>query len=170
MRAVLLLFAVLAGGAAAYLSRERGASDVFVLATAAACVFALIVFKATPSARSDSRRSWHPAPVPSAEMREELSELAGNLEALSNGLPVRTDDDLDGPATMATYLSSVGPNQIAVIKVLRNYLDLGLAEAKGMTDAARRGEKPLLSRSISSAQARAMGKDIDQAGGHLEVR
>lgn len=170
MRAILLLFALLAGGSAAYLAGDRGPTDVLVIVTAAAAVFALAMYKATPAGRSEKRKGWAPAPVHTSAMREEASELAESLNALANARGSTNEEALAGKATVDVFLRRAGPNQIAVIKVIRGHLHLGLREAKVLTDAAKRGERPPLAKAMPAETARAFARDLERAGGQLEFR
>ena len=65
-------------------------------------------------------------------------------------------------------LVETGRNQIAVIKVLRNYLDIGLKEAKDLSDAAKKGASPLVVAEMAVERAREFATDIENAGGRAE--
>ena len=170
MRPLLLLFALLAGGAAVYLASDRGVSDLSVIATAAAAVFALVMSRMTPAGRPENRKGWAPAPVRSAAIREEASELAAGLAAIAVARGGPGEVALSAGDTVSVLLTKVGPNQIAVIKAVRQHLRLGLREAKTFTDAAKRGERPVLHKAMPSAIAREFARDVERAGGKLELR
>ena len=69
--------------------------------------------------------------------------------------------------TVGVRLLDPGRNQIAVIKVLRNHFDIGLQEAKDLTDGAKKGANPLLTADLEVRQARKLGEDIEAAGGQV---
>ncbi|MEO8539848.1 MAG: ribosomal protein L7/L12 [bacterium] len=171
MRALLLLVALIAAGAAAYLAVSSGPTEPVVLGAAVAAVVALIMFKLTPSGgRSALADIPRPVRVPSDDMQEELSELSGSLSALAAAGSTRNNEALDGRSRVAVYLSSVGPKQIEVIKVLRAHKKLGLKEAKDLTDRAKAGQKPSIDQAMPSTAARALAKDVERAGGRVEIR
>ena len=63
---------------------------------------------------------------------------------------------------------SVGRNQIVVIKALRSHLDLGLREAKDLTDQAKLGKRPFLPAGLSPTAAAQLARDVAAAGGQVE--
>ena len=169
MRALLLLVAIVSAGVAVYLAGARGASDSTVLAAAVAAIVAVVLFRfSSPGATVRASSAAPPARSPS--VRDEASELAGNLEALADARSNRNAEALDGRNTVAVYLSSTGPNQIAIIKALRKQFNLDLKAAKDLSDAARSGRKPSLDQAMPSSAARAFESEIERAGGELEIR
>ncbi len=68
------------------------------------------------------------------------------------------------------YLASMGLNQIAVIRALRQHLSLDLGAAKNLTDVAKRGEHSSLNQSMPSPTAMALGNEAKRAGGRVEFR
>lgn len=170
MRIMLLLLALGAGAAAFYLAGDRGVTDPAVIAVAAVAVFALAMSRMTPSAARPKARGATAQLNRSPSVRNEASQLAGNLDALADARSARNEEALDSRNTVAVYLSRVGENQIAVIKVLRAHFSLQLKEAKDLTDAAKGGQRPSLGQTVPVAAARALEKDIEKAGGELEIR
>ena len=170
MRATLLLLAIGAGAAAFYLAGDRGVADPAVVAVAAVAVFALAMFRMTPSSARPKARGAATQLSRSPAVRDEAGELAGNLKALADGQDNRNQEALDARNTVAVYLARVGDNQIAVIKALRAHLKLDLRAAKDLTDSAKHGQKPSLGQTVPVSVARALLKDVENAGGELEIR
>lgn len=169
MRVMLLLLALVAGGAAFYLAGDRGVGDPAVIAVAAVAVFVLALFRMTPSTVRPQPRG--PADAPrSPAYRREAGELAENLEALARARAPRNEEAFDSRNTVAVYLSMVGENQIAVIKVLRKHFNLDLKAAKDLTDSAKRGQRPSLGQTVPVNLARVLRTDIQKAGGEVEIR
>jgi large subunit ribosomal protein L7/L12 len=63
-------------------------------------------------------------------------------------------------------LTSAGPKKIAVIKAVRGITGLGLKEAKGLVDSAPGPIKE----AISQTEADEIKKQIEDAGGSVEVK
>ena len=69
-------------------------------------------------------------------------------------------------STMAVHLASAGEQKIAVIKVVKEALALGLKEAKDLVDAA----PALLKDGMKKDEAEALKKKIEEAGGKVELK
>jgi len=69
-------------------------------------------------------------------------------------------------STFAVHLASAGATKIAVIKVVKEVLALGLKEAKDLVDAA----PALLKDGVKKEDAEKMKKDIEAAGGKVELK
>jgi large subunit ribosomal protein L7/L12 len=63
-------------------------------------------------------------------------------------------------------LTSAGAKKIAVIKAVRGITGLGLKEAKGLVD----GAPGAIKEGISKAEAEEIQKQIEEAGGSVEVK
>lgn len=63
-------------------------------------------------------------------------------------------------------LTDAGANKIAVIKAVREITGLGLADAKGIVDAAPKAVKE----GVSKADAEDAKKKIEEAGGKVELK
>jgi large subunit ribosomal protein L7/L12 len=63
-------------------------------------------------------------------------------------------------------LTEAGPNKIQVIKAVRELTSLGLKEAKDLVDGAPKPVKE----GVSKADAEAMKKKLEDAGGKVEVK
>jgi len=72
----------------------------------------------------------------------------------------------DEKSTMAVHLKDAGAQKIAVIKVIKEVLSLGLKEAKDLVDAA----PSLLKDSMKKEDAEAFKKQIETAGGKVELK
>lgn len=63
-------------------------------------------------------------------------------------------------------LTEAGANKIAVIKVVREVTGLGLAEAKAVVDGAPK----MVKENVAKAEAEAMKKKIEEAGGKAALK
>ena len=63
-------------------------------------------------------------------------------------------------------LVSAGANKIAIIKVIKEVLALGLKEAKDMVDAA----PSMVKEGMKKEEAEALKKKIEEAGGKVELK
>ncbi len=66
----------------------------------------------------------------------------------------------------AVELTDCGPNKINVIKVVKEITGLGLADAKGLVDAAPKTIKE----GVKKEDAEAMKKKIEEAGGKVTLK
>jgi large subunit ribosomal protein L7/L12 len=66
----------------------------------------------------------------------------------------------------AVHLAAVGDQKIAVIKVVKEVLALGLKEAKDLVD----GAPALLKDGLKKEEAEALKKQIEAAGGKVELK
>lgn len=69
-------------------------------------------------------------------------------------------------STVAVHLSAAGDQKIAVIKVIKEALALGLKEAKDLVDAA----PTLIKDSMKKEDADVLKKKIEEAGGKVEFK
>lgn len=75
-------------------------------------------------------------------------------------------DDAGGSSTKNVELSDAGANKIAVIKVVKEALGLGLKEAKDLVDAA----PAMLKTDMKNEDAEALKKQIEEAGGKVTFK
>lgn len=68
--------------------------------------------------------------------------------------------------SFAVHLKDAGAQKIAVIKVVKEVLGLGLKEAKDIVDAA----PALLKDGVKKEDAEALKKKIEEAGGKVELK
>ena len=103
----------------------------------------------------------------------ELNELVKLLEkkfgvsaaATVSAAPVATAA-AEEKSTVAVHLASAGEQKIAVIKVIKEALALGLKEAKDLVDGA-----PILVKdAMKKEDADALKKKIEEAGGKVEYK
>ena len=66
----------------------------------------------------------------------------------------------------AVHLKDAGAQKIAIIKVVKEALGLGLKEAKDLVDAA----PSLLKEGVKKEDAEALKKKIEEAGGKVELK
>lgn len=69
-------------------------------------------------------------------------------------------------STVAVHLANAGAQKIAVIKVVKEVLGLGLKEAKDLVDAA----PSLLKDGMKKEDAEGLKKQIEAAGGKVEFK
>lgn len=106
----------------------------------------------------------------------ELADLVKALEEEFGVSAAATAVVVAGPAAAAeaveektefdVILKEVGPEKIKVIKVVREISGLGLAEAK----AAVEGVPHTLKEGLSKDDAEAMKKQVEEAGGKVELK
>ncbi len=72
----------------------------------------------------------------------------------------------EAPSTYNVVLASFGQNKVAVIKVVKELLGLGLAEAKALVDAAPKA----LKEGASVDEANAMKAKLEEAGATVELK
>ncbi len=103
----------------------------------------------------------------------DLNELVKLLEkkfgvsaaAVATAAPVAVAAS-DEKSTVALHLTSAGEQKIAVIKVIKEVLALGLKEAKDMVDGA-----PILVKdAMKKEDADVLKKKIEAAGGKVEYK
>jgi large subunit ribosomal protein L7/L12 len=72
----------------------------------------------------------------------------------------------DEKSTVSVHLASAGDQKIAVIKVVKEVLGLGLKEAKDLVD----GAPALIKDGMKKEDADALKKKIEEAGGKVEYK
>jgi len=75
-------------------------------------------------------------------------------------------EEVEEKTSFTVELKSVGDTKIAVIKAVKAILGLGLKEAKDLVD----GAPSLLKDNVSKADAEAIKKEIEAAGGSVELK
>lgn len=86
--------------------------------------------------------------------------------ATTVAVPVAGATVAEEKTTMNVHLASSGAQKIAVIKVVKEVLALGLKEAKDLVDAA----PALLKEGMKKEDAEAFKKKIEEAGGKVELK
>jgi len=69
-------------------------------------------------------------------------------------------------STMNVKLTDAGANKIAIIKVVKEVLGLGLKEAKDLVDAV----PSMLKEGMKKEEADAFKKKVEEAGGKIELK
>ena len=72
----------------------------------------------------------------------------------------------EGPKNVSVILTGVGASKVAVIKVVRDLLGVGLIEAKGIVDAAPKAIKE----NITPEEAEPIKKQFEDAGATVEIK
>jgi large subunit ribosomal protein L7/L12 len=72
----------------------------------------------------------------------------------------------DEKSSYDVELKDAGANKISIIKIVKEALGLGLAEAKGMVD----GVPSMLKQGMNKADAEALKKKIEDAGGKVDLK
>lgn len=107
----------------------------------------------------------------------ELSDLVKKIEekfGVSAAMPVMAasagagagDEVKEEKSTFNIELKSAGGQKIAVIKVLREVLGMGLADAKGVADAAPK----VVKEGMDKAAAEELKKKLEGAGATVELK
>jgi len=104
----------------------------------------------------------------------ELNELVKLLEkkfgvsaaAVAVAAPAAAGAAADEKSSFAVHLAAAGEQKIAVIKVIKEALGLGLKEAKDLVD----GAPALIKDGVKKEDAEKMKKDIEAAGGKVELK
>jgi large subunit ribosomal protein L7/L12 len=104
----------------------------------------------------------------------DLNELVKLLEkkfgvsaaAVAVAAPATAGAAAEEKTTVNVHLTSAGEQKIAVIKVVKEALALGLKEAKDLVDAA----PALIKDGMKKEDADALKKKIEEAGGKVEFK
>ena len=104
----------------------------------------------------------------------ELNELVKVLEnkfgvsaaAVAAAGPVAAGPAEEEKSTASVELTDSGANKIAIIKVVKEVLGLGLKEAKDLVDAA----PSMLKVDMKKEEAQALKKQIEEAGGKVALK
>jgi large subunit ribosomal protein L7/L12 len=104
----------------------------------------------------------------------ELNELVKVLEkrfgvsavAAAAAAPAAAAGAAEEKSTFNIELKDAGATKIAVIKVIKEALALGLKEAKDLVDAAPK----MLKENVKKEDAEKIKKDIEAAGGKVELK
>ncbi|MEX2013788.1 MAG: 50S ribosomal protein L7/L12 [Parcubacteria group bacterium] len=104
----------------------------------------------------------------------ELNELVKTFEnkfgvsasAVAASGPAATGPAEEEKSTASVELTDGGANKIAIIKVVKEVLGLGLKEAKDLVDAA----PSMLKADMKKEEAQALKKQIEEAGGKVTLK
>lgn len=104
----------------------------------------------------------------------ELNELVKAIEekfgvsaaAVSAAPAAAAGPAAEEKSTFNVELKDAGANKISIIKIVKEVLGLGLAEAKGVVDAAPK----MLKEGMKKEEAEELKKKIEEAGGKVELK
>lgn len=104
----------------------------------------------------------------------ELHELVKFLEkkfgvsaaAVAVAGPAAAGPAAEEKSSFNVHLTDAGANKIAIIKVVKEALGLGLKEAKDLVDAA----PSVLKEGLKKEEADALKKQVEEAGGKVELK
>ena len=100
-------------------------------------------------------------------LEEKFGVSAAAPVMMGGGAAAGGDDEEDeGSSTKNVVLASPGGQKIAVIKVVKDLLGLGLKEAKEIVDAAPKAVKE----GVEAAEAEEMKKKLEEAGATVELQ
>ena len=164
MKLLLVLFAVVAAAGGGYVVGDEGSVTMSAIAIGGAVVLALLIFAVIPDS-TPQRISLRP----SADAARKPRTPATRVLRPGDAARIRERERmLSAGGPVGLRLLDTGKNQIAVIKVIRNYLDVGLKEAKDISDAAKGGQSPLLTAEMAADLAKKFLDDLEKAGAAAE--
>lgn len=100
------------------------------------------------------------------KLLEKKFGVSATAVAVAGGGAVAGGDDEEAKSSFDAELASVGDQKIAVIKAIKAALGLGLKEAKELVDSA-----PVsLRKEMKKEDAEALKKEIEEAGGKVELK
>lgn len=100
------------------------------------------------------------------ELVKAIEEKFGVSAAAVSAAPAAAAEAAEEKSTYNAELKEAGANKIAVIKVVKEILALGLKEAKDLVDAAPK----MLKEGMKKEDAEKLKKDIEAAGGKVELK
>jgi|SRR3989338_2139474 len=105
----------------------------------------------------------------------ELNDLVKAIEtkfgvsaqaAVVAGPAAGAGEEKEEKTTFNVQLASAGANKIAIIKVIKEVLALGLKEAKDLVD----GAPSMIKEGMKKEEAEALKKKVEEAGGKVELK
>lgn len=100
------------------------------------------------------------------ELVKAIEEKFGVSAAAVSAAPAASADAAEEKSSYTVHLVSAGEQKIAVMKVVKEALALGLKEAKDLVDGA-----PVdLKASVKKAEAEEMKKKLEEAGATVELK
>lgn len=97
---------------------------------------------------------------------EEKFGVSAAAVAVSGGAAAGAEASGEEQSTFAVVLSSAGEAKIAVMKVVKEALALGLKDAKDLVDAA----PSTLKEGMKKEEANELKKKIEEAGGKVDLK
>ena len=98
-------------------------------------------------------------------IEEEFGVTAAAPVAVAGGAGAAAAEE-EGPKSYNVVLAEIGPNKIAVIKVVRELTGLGLKEAKDLVDAAPKAVKE----GVSEDEGNSLKAKLEEAGAVVEFK
>ncbi len=89
-----------------------------------------------------------------------------SAQATAVAAPAATGPAADEKSSFAIHLADAGAQKIAVIKIVKEVLGLGLKEAKDLVDSA----PALIKDAVKKDDAENIKKQIEAAGGKVELK
>ncbi len=97
---------------------------------------------------------------------EEKFGVSASAVAVSPAMAGQADEAKEEQSAFTVMLASAGEQKIAVMKIIKEALGLGLKEAKDLVDAA----PSKLKDGMKKEEAQALKKKIEEAGGKVELK
>lgn len=97
---------------------------------------------------------------------EEKFGVSAAVVAVQAGGAAAGAEATEEKATFTVVLASAGEQKIAVMKIVKEVLGLGLKDAKDLVDAA----PSTLKEGMKKAEAQDLKKKIEEAGGKVELK
>ncbi|QJC29614.1 50S ribosomal protein L7/L12 [Enterobacteriaceae endosymbiont of Plateumaris pusilla] len=85
---------------------------------------------------------------------------------MTNKINDKITEEVEEQTEFNLYLKNIGKNKIAVIKAVRNSMNLGLKESKDLVESA----PVLLKEAISKEEALALEKILKTSGAEIEIK
>lgn len=182
MRSTFVAFAVAAAFGAGYFVGESGSFSVGAALAGGAALLTLFMAWAMNAPQPPKTVSLRPASAAGSTARATAggrtrasstatSATSAARRVLRPGELARLREQeriLSQLPEVAVRLAGAGEKQVALIKVLRNYLDIGMKEAKSFAEEAKKGQQPLVIASIAVEHAKQFARDIEAAGGTVQ--
>ena len=100
------------------------------------------------------------------ELVKAIEEKFGVSAAAVSAAPAAAAEVSEGKESYTVHLASAGEGKIAVMKIVKEVLGLGLKEAKDLVDGA-----PVdLKSSVKKVEAEEWKKKIEEVGGKVELK
>ncbi len=84
----------------------------------------------------------------------------------NNESSVQVTNDIQNKTEFDLYLNSIGNNKISVIKIIRNFLNLGLKDAKDLVESC----PVLIKEKINKKDLDELKKSLEEVGASVEIK
>ncbi|MDO8729369.1 MAG: 50S ribosomal protein L7/L12 [bacterium] len=92
--------------------------------------------------------------------------VSASAVAVGSAMAGQAGEVVEEKSTASVELTDSGANKIAIIKVIKEVLGLGLKEAKDLVDAA----PSMIKADMKKEEAQALKKQIEEAGGKVTLK